>query len=135
MRAKSDLANAPSQMRFDHSSGCAPLAQVLKRAGTELAQVAEQLQNLEILLGPLFLSAAHGAPHFLQSVQGFDHIGQKASGLARFLIAFAACVPDQWMIDPAEAASEVTLADLSARLSFAPDREGAPADCGEVDLF
>jgi hypothetical protein len=139
MRAKTDSTNAPS------GSGCAiadaasttaaPMTAVLGRAGGELAHLARQLEHLEILLGPLILGAARKDPDFLRSVQGFDHIGQKAAGLAQFLMSLAAAVPDQWMVDPTRAAAAVTLADLSARLSLSPQREGAAAGCGDCDLF
>lgn len=113
----------------------APMTEVLGRAGGELAHLAQQLEHLEILLGPLLLSAASKDPDFLRSAQGFDHIGQKAYALAQFLTSLAAAVPDHWMVDPAKAAAAVTLADLSARLSLSPHRDGAAAPCGDCDLF
>ena len=95
-----------------------PIADVLSRAGHELVQLAWHLEHLQRHIGPLIQEAAGRDANILHQMQSFDHIGQKAMGLADFLAALAQAAPRQWLVDPAAAAQAIMLADLSSRLGF-----------------
>lgn len=113
-----------------------PIGDVLSRVGHELGHLARLLEHLETLVGPLTLEAAGRDVGFLHHMQGFDHIGQKVSGLADFLAALAPAAPSQWLVDPAAAARVVTLADLASRLAFSDEKEtSCSTACGDCELF
>jgi len=81
-------------------------------------QLAWHLEHLQRHIGPLIQEAACRDANILHQMQSFDHIGQKAMGLADFLAALAQAAPCQWLVDPAAAAQAVMLADLSSRLGL-----------------
>jgi hypothetical protein len=112
-----------------------PMGDLLGRVGHELSHLARLLAHLELLLGPLITEAAARDANILRHMQGFDHIGQKASGLAAFLAALAPAASDQWMIDPSEAARVVTLADLASRLVFSEEDKTSCSAGGDCELF
>jgi hypothetical protein len=111
------------------------MGDVLGRVGHELSHLARLLAHLEILLGPLIVEAAGRDAAVLRHMQGFDHIGQKVSGLADFLAALAPAASDQWTLDPTEAARVVTLADLASRLVFEEDQNACATAGGDCELF
>lgn len=122
----------------------APIGDVLDRVSHELAHLACLLDDLEAVIGPLLLDAGRRDADVLHHAQGFDHIGQKLSGLADFLGALAPSASRQWLIDPSKAAKVVTLADLASRLGFPGEDAGSPsrengrspvAGGGDCELF
>ena len=113
-----------------------PIADVLSRAGHELVQLAWHLEHLQRHIGPLIQEAAGRDANILHQMQSFDHIGQKAMGLADFLAVLAQAAPCQWLVDPAAAAQAVMLADLSSRLGFTGEEyESCATAWGECDFF
>ncbi|HUZ91957.1 MAG TPA: hypothetical protein VMU78_08665 [Methylocella sp.] len=113
-----------------------PIADVLSRAGHELVQLAWLLEHLQSHIGPLMQEAAARDANILRQVQSFDHIGQKATGLADFLAALAQAVPRRWLVDAGAAAQTVTLADLSSRLGFAgEEKDSCLTARGDCELF
>ncbi len=113
-----------------------PIADVLSRISYELAHLSRLLEHFERFAAPLVVEAARRDADVLHQMQGFDHIGQKLSGLADFLAALAPAASDRWTVDPSAAARSVTLADLAARLGFS-DENGASCSTawGDFELF
>jgi hypothetical protein len=133
MNARSDCgepidgASSPSKI---------PIADVLSRAGHELAHIAWLLENFQTHLSPLIQEAAARDQNALQQMQSFDHIGQITAGLADFLAALALAAPRQWLVDPGPAARTVMLADLSSRLGFADEAtDSCSTAWGNCELF
>lgn len=130
------MMNAQTESVATACPSQAPIGDVLGRVGHELSHLARLLAHLEILLGPLIVEAAAHDAALLHHMQGFDHIGQKMSGLAAFLAALAPAASEQWTIDPTEAARVVTLADLASRLVFSDEDKSSCATAGgDCELF
>jgi hypothetical protein len=113
-----------------------PIGDILSRVGHELGHLARLLEHLETLVGPLTLDAASKDANFMHHMQGFDHIGQKMSGLSAFLAALAPDASSRWLVDPTAAARVVTLADLASRLAFVDeDQPSCSTAMGDCELF
>ena len=113
-----------------------PFADVLSRAGHELAQLAWHLENLQSHIGPFVQEAAARDTNVLHQMQSLDHIAQKSAALADFLAALAQAAPSQWRVDPGAAARAISLADLSSRLGFAGTEPDSCATAwGDCELF
>lgn len=133
MNGRAETASAAAA---DPDSRSVPLAEVLGRAGDELAQLAWLLEHLQMLIRPLLQEAAQRDETILRHAQSFDHIGQKAAGLAGFLAALSLAAPPEWRVDPAPAAKIVPLAALSSRLGFADDADDSRSDGrGDCEFF
>jgi hypothetical protein len=127
---------ASSSAKRIEGSTMVPMADVLSRAGHELAQLAWLLEQLQTRLSPLIQEAAERDPGDLRHMQSLDHAGQQAMGLAEFLAALALAAPCEWRIDPSAAAHQVLLADLSARLGFKDSsNESRHTAWGECEFF
>lgn len=113
-----------------------PIADVLGRAGHELAQLAWLLEHLQTQIRPFIQEAASHDANVLHHMQSFDQIGQKAIGIADFLAALARAAPRQWLVDPGAAARTVTLAELSMRLGFAGEASDSCCTAwGDCEFF
>ncbi|WP_036255499.1 hypothetical protein [Methylocapsa acidiphila] len=120
----------------------APIGDLLVRVSAELAHLGQMLDDLEAVVGRLIIEAGRRDPDVMHHAQGFDHIGQKISGLADFLAALAPSAPRHWLIDPGLAARALTLADLASRLG-APGAWSRPnekldsttSNRGDCELF
>lgn len=113
-----------------------PIQDVILRVAQEMMQLANRLDELQHGLGPFIAEAAERDPDILHQMQGFDHMRQQAEGLALFSAALAEAAPCDFLVDPAEAARIVALADLAARLGF-QDEQGysCPTAWGDCEMF
>lgn len=113
-----------------------PIRDVLGRVGHELAHLARMLDQLQVFVAPSILEAAGKDPRLLHQIQSLDHIVQKVAALSDFLAALGPTASGHWLVDPAEAARVVTLAELAARLGFLDDGDGSCATAGgDFELF
>ncbi len=112
-----------------------PVADIADRVGEALEDVGEAVHRLQTLIAPLVLEAATRNPVHLRELQDFDHISQKLKNLADFLGALALILPDHWRLNPGLATNVLTLADLSAHLSFAEKSGDASHEPGDFELF
>jgi hypothetical protein len=121
-----------------------PLAEPLRLAAIELAELARLSDQLQRAIGRL--TQSHGAPdtEFLTEVQAADFLSQRLDGMAAFLRVIAASAPEDVTTDVYAAVMNLTLAEQARRLSGPqPDdasRSGALSHepqqtCGELQLF
>lgn len=110
---------------------------VLTRVGEEILQLATVMDQFQSLISPLVVAAGSKDRGFLREVQNFDHITQKLTCLAEYLLVIADHTPQAWAIDPNVACEVVTLAELSNRLGGAKcdPLDENPSEGGECELF
>jgi hypothetical protein len=121
-----------------------PLAEPLRLAAIELAELARLSDQLQRAIGRL--TETHGAPdgEFLTEVQAADLLSQRLDGMAAFLRVIAASAPEDVTTDVHAAVMNLTLAEQARRLSGpqpaeGPRSEASPSEprqtCGELQLF
>lgn len=115
----------------------APVGDVLRAVGRELADLGRQATELQTLLGALGPGDGR-EPAVLCRLQTLDALTQSLNGVSEFLDALAPTLPPRWTCDAARAAGTLTLSDLARRLGGGP----APAsgllpagEAGELELF
>lgn len=117
-------------------AGGAPLRDVLRAVGREVADLGRVASNLQGVLGPAepWLGRDDAV---LRRLQSLDALTQSLHGVAEFLQALASALPPHWSCDPAQAADELTLSDLAGRLAL--EAPGAAVrreeEAGEFELF
>jgi hypothetical protein len=110
---------------------------ILTRVGHEISHLATTMDQFQSLVSPLVVAAGRQDRAFLREVQNFDHIAQKLSCLAEYLLVLASETSHDWMVDPNLASEVVTLAALSDRLSASSPTGTAESAIkeGECELF
>lgn len=113
-----------------------PLSDILARIEHEMIDAAQMIETLE----PHLCQAASGPEaeaDRITALQGIDLAVQKIRGLAEFLAAVRAMVPDACLIDTATALNVVKLADMQRRLASGAPAQAAPAAkaAGDIELF
>ena len=107
-------------------------ARLLEAVADELAQVRQELDGVETLVGDLTRHApSQDRPRILTEAQSLDVLIQRVealSGVLRMLGGGAS---------PSEAVSRLSLADMAGRLRPAAgeQRQAATADAGDLMLF
>lgn len=111
-----------------------PIAEPLRLAAIELAELAELSDRLQHVLGRL--TAQFGPPDagFITEAQAADLLSQRLMGMAAFLRAIAKAAPEGATADVHAAVMDLTLAEQARRLS-GPHPPSEPAPCGELLLF
>ena len=106
-------------------------ARLLEAVADELAQVRQQLDGVETLVGDLTRHApSQDRPRVLTEAQSLDVLIQRVEALSGVLRSLGAGVT------PARAVAGVTLTDLAARLSLAEgEPTAAAANAGDLLLF
>ena len=106
-------------------------ARLLEAVADELAQVRQQLDGVETLVGDLTRHApSQDRPRVLTEAQSLDVLIQRVEALSGVLRSLGGGVA------PARAVAGVTLTDLAARLSLAEGEPTAPAaNAGDLLLF
>jgi hypothetical protein len=114
----------------------APLGDVLRTVGRELADLGRMASNLQAVLGPTEPWLGRDGA-VLRRLQSLDALTQSLHGVAEFLQALAPTVPPHWSCDAARAAEGLTLSDLAGRLAQrVADAAALQADeAGEFELF
>jgi len=106
-------------------------ARLLEAVADELAQVRQQLDGVETLVGDLTRHApSQDRPRILTEAQSLDVLIQRVEALSGVLRSLGAGVT------PARAVAGVTLTDLAARLNPVDGEPPAPAaNAGDLLLF
>ena len=106
-------------------------ARLLEAVADELAQVRQELDGVETLVGDLTRHApSQDRPRILTEAQSLDVLIQKVEALSGVLRSLGAGVA------PARADAGVTLTDLAARLNLAEGESTVPAaNAGDLLLF
>jgi hypothetical protein len=108
-----------------------PVANALSACAAELDALSRACDALQHALGPLLVDRAA-----IEAAQGLDLVTQSLAALSEYLDAVSCQVPDDWSIDPHQAAAGLTLADLAERLKGevmeAAALAGVPDD---LDIF
>ncbi|MGZ6014885.1 MAG: hypothetical protein ACXWKM_03995 [Phenylobacterium sp.] len=117
-----------------------PLAEPLRLAAIELADLARLSDQLQRAIGRL--TERHGAPDpdFLTEAQAADLLSQRLEGMAAFLRVIAASAPETVTTDVYAAVMNLTLAEQARRLSGLPPATELPfaeplQSCGELQLL
>jgi hypothetical protein len=116
-----------------------PLAEPLRLAAIELADLARLSDQLQRAIGRL--THSHGATDaaFLTEAQAADLLSQRLEGMAAFLRVIAASAPENVTTDVYAAVMNLTLAEQARRLSGLPPAEPPGREpsqsCGELQLF
>lgn len=116
-----------------------PLAEPLRLAAIELADLARLSDQLQRAIGRL--TESRGAPDaaFLTEAQAADLLSQRLEGMAAFLRVLAASAPENVTTDVYAAVMNLTLAEQARRLSGLPPADELsnepPQGCGELQLF
>ncbi len=93
-----------------------PASDLLLETGRELRALAENVDEMESLIGNLIVAGAFGGSQSVYQLQYLDHLRQSLGGIADFLEAISKSLPDHH-IDALAATASLTLCDLSRRLS------------------
>jgi hypothetical protein len=112
-----------------------PLAEPLRLAAMELAELAQLGDQLQRAIGRLTAVSGAPDPEFLTEAQAADLLSQRLEGMAAFLRALAASAPESVMTDVYAAVMGLTLAEQARRLSGPHPPVEAAATCGELQLF
>lgn len=121
------------QPKASENAPLTPLAELIGRAGAELADLAATIERMHPLAAAHARHAA-ATPDDIQALQDLDHTEQKLRALAHFLSDIAGATSADWRLDPQQALAAITLADLAARLAGQkPDNQTPTA--GELELF
>jgi hypothetical protein len=116
-----------------------PLAEPLRLAAIELADLARLSDQLQRAIGRL--TETQGAPdaQFLTEAQAADLLSQRLEGMAAFLRVIAASAPEDVTTDVYAAVMDLTLAEQARRLSGLPPADPQAHEpsqgCGELQLF
>jgi hypothetical protein len=117
-----------------------PLAEPLRLAAIELAELARLSDQVQRAIGRL--TERRGAPdtEFLTGAQAADLLSQRLEGMAAFLRVIAASAPEDVTTDVYAAVMDLTLAEQARRLSGLPTAAELPfaeptQSCGELQLF
>jgi hypothetical protein len=131
-------ASAPHAPEMHGGPVLRPLAEPLRLAAIELADLAQLSDQLQRAIGRL--TESQGAPDadFLTEVQAADLLSQRLEGMAAFLRVIAASAPENVTTDVYAAVMNLTLAEQARRLSGPPAEHApkpSPQNCGELQLF
>jgi hypothetical protein len=113
-----------------------PIAEPLRLAAQELAELAELGDQLQGVLGRLTADRGAPDPGFITEAQAADLLSQRLVGMAAFLRALARIAPEHVMADVTYAVMDLTLAEQARRLSgpYPPIATDAVPG-GELQLF
>jgi hypothetical protein len=119
-----------------------PLAEPLRLAALELAELARLSDQLQRAIGRLTENCGAPDADFLTEAQAADLLSQRLEGMAAFLKVIAASAPENVTTDVYAAVMNLTLAEQARRLSGPPPELLAepfaappPQSCGELQLF
>lgn len=105
-----------------------PLSETLGACADELAALAALCEQLQTDLSPALQTLAA-----VEDAQALDLLTQSLGSIADYLIELSSSLPSEWVIDPRDAASRVSLSEMARRLAGAQGH--APPDSGELELF
>ena len=112
-----------------------PLAEPLRLAAIELADLAKLSDQLQRAIGRLTETQGAPDPAFLTEAQAADLLSQRLEGMAAFLRVIAASTPETVTTDVYAAVMDLTLAEQARRLSGPHPAAAEPPPCGELQLF
>lgn len=111
-----------------------PLAEPLRLAAIELADLARLSDRLQQSIARLTAKLGPPDAGFLTEVQAVDLLSQRLDGMAAFLRVLAAGAPEDVTADVHAAVMGLTLAEQARRLS-GPHEPTEAAAHGELQLF
>jgi len=112
------------------------LATVLERVRAELTGLQQLMQDVEHMVAKMVArqSDAEVLHAFVIEVQQLDVLAQRIAGLGEYVGELASAMPEDWEVDPSEAAITLKLADQMKRLTGLEVNEGDAGDPNE-DIF
>lgn len=114
-----------------------PVREVIARIERELETIAHAIDANHARVAVAVGGAAVPSPAFVQAMQEGDLLYQKIAGIAGFLRALAAEMPDEWTLDTAGATRALGLVELARKIGahgHAPHAHDE-IDYGHCDLF
>lgn len=126
MTAMSSQDNMPKQA----------LATVLERVRAELSGMQQLMLDVEHMVARMMAkqSDADVLHAYVIEVQQLDVLAQRIAGLGEYVGELASVMPQDWEVDPSEAATILKLADQMKRLTGVEGDERGAGDPNE-DIF
>ena len=112
-----------------------PMTVVLDVVASELADLTETADRVQLVLGAVLVEAARNDARLLVENQSLDLLVQRLQGLRQFVGALSEAVPPAWSADPVRAAQTVGLSDLAQRLACLPPGSESAEDAPDFELF
>ena len=114
-----------------------PMAEPLRLAAIELADLARLGDELQHLVAELAVVAGASAASVLIRAQAADLLSQRLEGMAAFLRTLADAAPGEALIDVHAAVMDLTVAEQARRLAgpHGPNAVCAASDEGELVMF
>lgn len=126
------------QKLSDQTEPGVPAGRVMETVGSELETLVRQCLDLQDAIGDALAADRGVDAAALQKLQAIDQVTQSLDNLAGFMRALSVQATQDWHVDAAAAAGQVTLADLADRLTERSPAEtvaNSTDESGECCLF